>query len=73
VNNNFLVLKIQYDEISKEIRFLQEKQNEIRFKMKEECTHENVILIENNLNFDEEEIETKYKCKDCFEYFRSKK
>ena len=74
MNDRFLELKREYDNISVEIRKLYNKQREIRDKMAKECTHENLDSVESDPLLvamgieDNSEYEKRYKCRDCFEY-----
>lgn len=75
MNAEYLKLKQEHDEITVEIQKLNKKQNEIRKSMREVCTHENTIKVDNGLYYDELigiEEETKFKCTDCYRYFTKK-
>lgn len=73
MSNNYKNLKQRYNEIREQIRKLQMEQIKIRNLMVKECPHENLIRLEPDpflLENDLEDDEVKYKCQDCFEYFR---
>lgn len=70
MDNQFQILKQQYNEIGSQIKELRKKQRSIREKMSEVCSHENPIKLDSDFILSGiDETDLKYKCQDCFEYF----
>lgn len=73
MNLDYQGYKAWYDELGHEISKLQERRREVRDLMEKVCPHENVAAIESDpflVAIEVEDDETKYKCQDCFAYFR---
>lgn len=64
MNDTYLRLKKEYDDITKQISSLYTKQRNTRELMEQACIHNNLIEVDSDPF-----LETKYKCKDCFRYF----
>lgn len=67
-------LKMQYDEVGKELVVLYAKQSELQELMAEACPHKKLIKVHSDSDsvfyLGEEEEEEKHKCTDCYRYFK---